>query len=543
MNQDHIPINSRLTKTLLEKLNAFIAFKANARDSSDTMPTSPQALSLLPSYLPCACWPPSCELYPFHPTHPSHPAAPSIFSCLKEAQRGYADMRGTWTRCFLKSSGKHILDCTETGIAPIEIGEEFGSWTQSVFSIARDKHDLLVELSAIPGQAGPSYTLLLHSVLAMFGTTSTLLVTLVKRSLHKYGFVALTSVGGGREAERVGRGRKESNEFRDALQTIKSLCLRLFPEVLADVKLPPSMASANKFGDRNTGLADTTTNTVAFLNRNVEVFSASTDDPFSLGDGNQKMGKAIASKPIPVATPKPAATNESRAPPAPPRAAAAPPPPPPPPSPLAEPEVSMYKAKYAFQGEEGEMSLKKDELVEVIKKVNDGNGWWLIKKDGIEGWAPSNYLELVQPKAAPAAPPPPPQAPKHAPVAAAVKPKPVVPSAVTANANAKPVSVSPGMAPANGSAAPWKKTASTASTSADDSPGLSRPSSALGGRPVAAKPKPPAVMNFSCPCLLCLGVPITFHSYFYFFIISHHHLPFLISSASPSIITISFSLD
>ncbi|THV07471.1 hypothetical protein K435DRAFT_833368 [Dendrothele bispora CBS 962.96] len=205
---------------------------------------------------------------------------------------------------------------------------------------------------------------------------------------------------------------------------------------------------------------------------------------------------AVASKPIPVATPRPAATNGSRAPPAPPRAAAAPPPPPPPPPPPAEPEVPMYKAKYAFQGEEGEMSLKKDELVEVVEKDNDGNGWWLIKKDGVEGWAPSNYLELVQPKAAPAAPPPPPRVPKPAPAAAAAKPKPVIPSAVTANASAKPVSVFPGMAPANGSAAPWKKTASTASAAADDSPGSSRPSSALGGRPapppVAAKPKPPA---------------------------------------------------
>ncbi|KAF5368396.1 hypothetical protein D9758_002195 [Tetrapyrgos nigripes] len=198
---------------------------------------------------------------------------------------------------------------------------------------------------------------------------------------------------------------------------------------------------------------------------------------------------SIVSKPTPAA-----ATNGTRPPPAPPRAAAPPPPPPPP----AVPAVPMYKAKYDFQGEEGEMSLKKDDLFEVVEKDTDGNGWWLVKKDGAEGWAPNNYLELVPPTAAPAAPPPPPRAPKSVPsaptpAAAASKAKPIVPSAVTANANAKPVSVFPGMAPGNGSAAPWKK---VTSATPEDSLGSSRPSSALGGKPVppptAAKPKPPA---------------------------------------------------
>ncbi|THU88895.1 hypothetical protein K435DRAFT_729547 [Dendrothele bispora CBS 962.96] len=321
-------------KDALERLNASIAFKANARDSSDTarlvetgakklaqlytklvaegssgsiplpganISSNPFPPSLLSTLRPLVSF---LRTLPVPSTHPSHPAAPSIFSCLKEAQRGYADMRGTWTRRFLESSGKRILDRAETGIDPIEIGKEFGSWTQSVFSIARDEYDLLVELSAIPGQVGSSYTLLLNPVLAMFSTTSTSLVAFVKRSLHKYGFVALSAyealLGLQPLWEEVARlrgsdgGRKESNEFRDALQTIKSLCLRLFPEVLADVKLPPSMASANKFGDTNTGiLADTTTNTVAFLNRIPEVFSASTDILYSLGDGNWKMGEGV----------------------------------------------------------------------------------------------------------------------------------------------------------------------------------------------------------------------------------------------------------
>ncbi|KAJ3895171.1 P-loop containing nucleoside triphosphate hydrolase protein [Lentinula edodes] len=192
--------------------------------------------------------------------------------------------------------------------------------------------------------------------------------------------------------------------------------------------------------------------------------------------------------------PTPASTNGvARTAPAPSRASVPPPPPPPPVHPAAE----LYKAKYAFNGEEGEMSLKKDDIVEVISKEGD-NGWWLVKKDGVEGWAPINYLELVPPVAPPAAPKPPPHRTKPAP-AAPVAAKPPVATAktvahsLTANASAKPVSVFPGMVSANGSTAPWKK---TSAITPDDSPASSRPSSVIGHKPpppsVASKPKPPA---------------------------------------------------
>ncbi|KAF8910125.1 P-loop containing nucleoside triphosphate hydrolase protein [Gymnopilus junonius] len=168
--------------------------------------------------------------------------------------------------------------------------------------------------------------------------------------------------------------------------------------------------------------------------------------------------------------------------PAPPRNVAPPPPPPPPPR---QPEVPRYKAKFAFEGQEGEMSLKKDDIVELVEK--DDNGWWLVKKNGVEGWAPNNYLELVVAEAAPPAPPPP---PRKAPAPVKSAPQ----SSVSADAHAKPVSVFPGMAPANGSAAPWKKTASSGTNHSDDSPASSRPSSSLASKhppPVASKPKPP----------------------------------------------------
>lgn len=187
-------------------------------------------------------------------------------------------------------------------------------------------------------------------------------------------------------------------------------------------------------------------------------------------------------------------------PPPPPGRAAAPPPPPPPapPSPPAEPEKPMYKAKFAFQGQDGEMSLQKEDLVELVDK--DDNGWWLVKKGNEEGWAPSNYLEPAPPKPRAAAPPPPPAGrrpppPPAAPTATATTdratPKPPLHS-VAADIHAKPVAVFPGMAPANGSAAPWKKNVASSEQN-DSSPASSRPTSTIGSKPpppIAAKPKP-----------------------------------------------------
>jgi len=203
-----------------------------------------------------------------------------------------------------------------------------------------------------------------------------------------------------------------------------------------------------------------------------------------------------SSRPRPMAQPLPGQTTskpavshnisttsaaKSRPPPAPPRTVALPPPPPPPPK---QPQVPLYKAKFAFEGQEGEMSLKKDEIVELVEK--DDNGWWLVKKNNMEGWAPNNYLELVPAQAAAPTPPPPP--PRSAPA-----PK-IAPVSTTASASAKPVSVFPGMAAGNGTAAPWKMKAATSNS--DNSPAHSHPSSSLASKPppaITSKPKPPVV--------------------------------------------------
>ncbi|ORX94706.1 myosin 1 [Basidiobolus meristosporus CBS 931.73] len=92
--------------------------------------------------------------------------------------------------------------------------------------------------------------------------------------------------------------------------------------------------------------------------------------------------------------------------------------PPPAPAPPPPPSKPRYKAIYDFNtGGDGEMGLRKDEIMEILEK--DENGWWLAKKDdGREGWVPSNYLVEVE-EVKPVAPPsrPKPQAKPPSPVA------------------------------------------------------------------------------------------------------------------------------
>lgn len=177
----------------------------------------------------------------------------------------------------------------------------------------------------------------------------------------------------------------------------------------------------------------------------------------------------------------------------------------------------------------GEMALDKDDVVEVTQKDETGSGWWLVKKNGVEGWAPSNYLELIvqaapKPKAAPA--PPVKRAAPVAPsattasqrpavaakpafggaAAGVVQPKPVVKTtpaggkpheraaAVQADAAAAPVSVMPGLgAPGGFAAVLAKKKAENAAAAAAAGAGANGKGAgappAVAAKPVVA-PKP-----------------------------------------------------
>ena len=72
---------------------------------------------------------------PLPATHPSHPAAPGIQSALKDAQKGYGDMRGAWVRKCLETFGKRVVDRSET-IDGVSAGREVGKWTEDMLSVA-----------------------------------------------------------------------------------------------------------------------------------------------------------------------------------------------------------------------------------------------------------------------------------------------------------------------------------------------------------------------------------------------------------------------
>ena len=71
---------------------------------------------------------------PLPATHPSHPAAAGILSALKDAQRGYAEMRGNWARKCLEVYGRRVVDRAETTDG-ISAGVELGKWTRNLLDV------------------------------------------------------------------------------------------------------------------------------------------------------------------------------------------------------------------------------------------------------------------------------------------------------------------------------------------------------------------------------------------------------------------------
>jgi exocyst complex protein 7 len=120
----------------------------------------------------------------------------------------------------------------------------------------------MLPLSA-PAVLVATYNSLLGPVVGLFGDTLTSLIGLIKRSLHKYTFLALSTyqslsvlqtrwdVLQGRRGAGGADGPKK-NELRDGLNQLRAVCLRSFPEFLADVK----MAGTPRAGELSTGVAE-----------------------------------------------------------------------------------------------------------------------------------------------------------------------------------------------------------------------------------------------------------------------------------------------
>ncbi|KAM5541886.1 hypothetical protein V8D89_004615 [Ganoderma adspersum] len=231
---------------------------------------------------------------PLPATHPSHPAAPGIQSALKDAQKGYADMRGGWVRKCLETFGKRVTDRAET-IDGVDAGQEVGRWTEDLLTVAEEEYDLLLELAPLSAAntLSATYSALISPLTNLFTATLGMLGSLIKRNLNKNTFLALSTYSSLTPQQArwtdvmTRRADRKENELKEGLHSIRASCLRSFPELLADIR----MAGLGKGGEVGSGLAEFTISTVQYLERLLVVQDAAASALLTLGDGNWKMGE------------------------------------------------------------------------------------------------------------------------------------------------------------------------------------------------------------------------------------------------------------
>ena len=115
---------------------------ATPAPGSETMMMSFPA-SLIPTLTPVVSF---LRTLPLPSTHPSHPAAPVILSTLKEAQKGYADMRGNWSVKCLEGQGKRLVARAEM-TEPLTTGREFIEWVELILGTSEVRNCQVIRLS------------------------------------------------------------------------------------------------------------------------------------------------------------------------------------------------------------------------------------------------------------------------------------------------------------------------------------------------------------------------------------------------------------
>lgn len=115
-------------------------------------------------------------------------------------------------------------------------------------SCYQEEYKLLKELSPLssPQVIASAYGTLMAPLLKLFNTVLTQLLTLLKKSLSKYNFLALSAYDGLLSLQphwndllsrRGADHAEDKNELKEGLHALRALCLRSFPEFLADLKL------------------------------------------------------------------------------------------------------------------------------------------------------------------------------------------------------------------------------------------------------------------------------------------------------------------
>ena len=125
-------IQARLVETGAKKLTQYYT-KVVAAGSSGATPTPGSEMmmmtypsTLIPTLAPVVLF---RRTLPLPSTHSSHPAASGFLSTLKEAQKGYADMRGNWSVKCLEGQGKRLVAGAET-IDSLTTGRGFTEWVE-----------------------------------------------------------------------------------------------------------------------------------------------------------------------------------------------------------------------------------------------------------------------------------------------------------------------------------------------------------------------------------------------------------------------------
>ncbi|THH10611.1 hypothetical protein EW145_g1201 [Phellinidium pouzarii] len=249
---------------------------------------------------------------PLPATHPSHPAAAAIQAALTDAQRGYADMRGSWVRKCIELDAKRVVEGRGDGYASgkdtdaaalgIREGQEFAMWIEGVIDVADGEYDLLSELALLPStpQLTSAFASLMTPVLTLLQTSLTQLTNRVKRTLHRNAFLALSAHGHLAGADvmrrwddlvqrRAGLNTNVS-ALKDGMHSLRAVCLRSFPEFLADIRLA-AMQSAG--GELGTDIAEITVTVIKYMTAIPAIQDAVGTLLLTLGDGNWKMGEGV----------------------------------------------------------------------------------------------------------------------------------------------------------------------------------------------------------------------------------------------------------
>ncbi|KAG8960854.1 hypothetical protein FRC00_014009 [Tulasnella sp. 408] len=225
---------------------------------------------------------------PLPATHPSHPAATEIFETLKEAQNGYAEMRGTWAKRCLEPGYRAILGRVETESdgGGIKAAKDIAEWLEGLVALSEAELENLERLALLPTIVDQTtFASLIAPLLGMATSMLSTVQSSIKKSLLTHVwfgiglFGALASLQPAWDDVMRLRAGRDENELADWNHALRGVCLRSFPEFLLEIK----QAGASVRRELGTGVAD--------ISKQVPDVQVTVEQLLRmLGDGNWKMG-------------------------------------------------------------------------------------------------------------------------------------------------------------------------------------------------------------------------------------------------------------